>query len=355
MHIKFNQRLTYENEREKRDKLQLLHEKLFQECTEKAKKCEELEAKLITSEQTVKSAEYKFEHTKKELKTVKDQYEANEQLIGVLQAKLGYVTKDKDRAIEEVKMAINNLTIATTAKVSTDALNAELLAENEKYKTENQIDQVMISKMRVEDEAKKAKIAEFERERQLYETKKMGLEKDLELTKKTLMGNVNSLEQRLKAESDAKEAWMQRQKEEEKNHSHTRSLLLQAKSQIEDMKLKACNLESDLAAKEKIIKEMNDEKNAINSQLAKMIVEKDNAIIDKQKGEILIKQIEQKIKEKSEKRKEKKKKRLEEMRRSEERFQCTYEDLYSHSVLVFEGMNDTTNKSKENIQVKLLF
>lgn len=318
---------------------------LYKTQTETSKKLQESESKFIVVEQSAKNLESKFDFTKKELKTVKQLYEETVQQIGGLKANLEYFKKEKERLEEELKLATNKLSLATREKGSSDSLNAEQAIEIESLKNLLNTQDATLTVDRLELEKQRSKITEQDRENKLLENKKKAADKEFEIVKKNLSDKIQALEERIKTEISAKDLWINRQSEEAKEHSSTKSQLLQATSKLEDTKLKLGYLENEVGSKEKAMKDLIEERNRLNSEIAKSEVEKDNILLEKEKADQLAKRLEEYYKEKLGKRRVKFMKKVESCKEQQERFQCAYEDLYCQAV----DLSDIINTKKDDM------
>jgi len=292
----------------------------------------------VISEQNAKNFENKLEHTKKDLESLKITNSDYEQQISTLKSKFNYEINENERLSSELKMATDKLSTILKAKNAADALNEDLKNDLEKFKGNlNSKDELVISQ-RMELENKKSSIIELERELDTEETKRKNIQNDFDIHKKCTAEKIRVLEDRIKSEIEAKENIIKRCTDEENMHSKTKANLLKAASDLEDIKLKLSNQENTLRIKEKTLNTVIDDKLKLQSQLAKIEVEKDAIKLEKEKAEEVCKKIEEFYKEKLAAKKKKKSEHKEKNHILEEQNCLIYEDLYTKCVDLSEKL-----------------
>ena len=130
-------------------------------------------------------------------------------------------------------------------------------------------------------------------------------------------------------ETDTKEHLLLQHREEEKGHAETKNILLRTASELEDIKLRIHSQDNDIATKEKLAKELLEEKIKLQTQLAKAEIDQDSIKLEKEKGEELIKKLEEFYKGKLQTKKEKKTALIGTHKLMQEQSQAAYEDLYT--------------------------
>eukprot|EP01022_Parablepharisma_sp_SALTPOND_P008029 TRINITY_DN135093_c0_g1_i1.p1 TRINITY_DN135093_c0_g1~~TRINITY_DN135093_c0_g1_i1.p1 ORF type:complete len:597 (+),score=115.03 TRINITY_DN135093_c0_g1_i1:1141-2931(+) len=342
--INIKQKQIGEEEKRKREDVQSRYEKLYEEHITKGKKCQEMEEKYVAADQSAKNIEAKLKHCKKDLAVLKKTNGENDQEIGLLRSKVEYLSLEKDRLEKETKLTSEKLTVTLKAKNTSDSSNEELKAELDKCKQLLSAKEETVLSQRLELERSKNRLTELERENGVNETKKRAFEKETEISKRNLSEKIRVLEDRIKTEVETKESLILRCNEEEKAHSETKTILLKTASEFEDVKLRLRNLENALENKERISRELLEERTKLQNQLAKLEVEKDSLQLDKEKGEELVKKLEEFYKMKLGAKKEKKRKLKKEYKINSEQNQCIYEDLYSRCSDLYQTLTAYINK-----------
>ncbi len=333
-----------EEERRKREDVQGRYEKLYAEAEARSKHCQECDSRLIVLEESGKSLEYKLDHCKKELRLVKQQYEASEQQVGSLKAKVEYLDGEKTRLSEELRLASDKLSITIKAKNTADFTGEELARELTRIKEQLTTKEESLTAQRSEFERVRTRLAELERETDLGETKRKSSEKEHDIARKNLAEKVHALEDRLKTELEARGSLTAQQHLEERAHSDTKTRLLRTASELEDVKLKLQNKENELANKERSVKELVEERVKLQEQIAKAEVDKDSLRLDKEKGDELLKKLEEFYKSKLVAKKEKRMRILDAQHTVQEQFQLCYEDLHTHCAELYASLSNSVSK-----------
>ena len=113
----------------------------------------------------------------------------------------------------------------------------KLFEENEKCKR-------LVESIRTKDELltkKNIELDDFEkryldqvRTCEMLETKKQGIERQFELTKKQLNEKINNLNEIINGEKETREMWIERYEKEQRDHAITSASLVQTKGEYRD-------------------------------------------------------------------------------------------------------------------------
>lgn len=87
---------------------------------------------------------------------------------------------------------------------------------------------------------------DLQRSNEALDTKKQGVERQFELTKKQLNEKISNLNEIINSEKETREMWIERYEKEQKDHTITNAQLLQVKSDHRDQMLATKNAEIKL-------------------------------------------------------------------------------------------------------------
>jgi len=104
------------------------------------------------------------------------------------------------------------------------------------------------------------KIQDIQKANEILETKKQGIERQFELTRKQLNEKISSLNEIIDGEKETREMWVERFENESKEHNITKAQLIQIKSEFQDQMLSTKNAEIKYATAQRqteVLQEQN--------------------------------------------------------------------------------------------------
>ena len=75
---------------------------------------------------------------------------------------------------------------------------------------------------------------DLQRSNEALDTKKQGVERQFELTKKQLNEKISNLNEIINSEKETREMWIERYEKEQQEHTATNATLLETKSEYKD-------------------------------------------------------------------------------------------------------------------------
>mmetsp|Transcript_6714 Transcript_6714/g.10795 ORF Transcript_6714/g.10795 Transcript_6714/m.10795 type:complete len:114 (+) Transcript_6714:2026-2367(+) len=90
------------------------------------------------------------------------------------------------------------------------------------------------------------RLSDLQRVNEALDTKKQGIERQFEHTKKQLNERISNLNEIINGEKETREMWIERFEKEQKEHSITNAVLQQSKSEHRDQLLATKNAEIKL-------------------------------------------------------------------------------------------------------------
>ena len=109
----------------------------------------------------------------------------------------------------------------------------------------------IIAKKQVEVDEFEKRFLDTQRQCELLDTKKQGVERDFEQTKKRLNEKINNLNEIINGEKETREMWIERYEKEQREHAVTNAQLIQVKGENRDQLLNIQNLQIKVNTLEK--------------------------------------------------------------------------------------------------------
>lgn len=131
------------------------------------------------------------------------------------------------------------------------------------------------------------RVMDLQRSNEALDTKKQGVERQFELTKKQLNEKISNLNEIINSEKETREMWIERYEKEQKDHTITNAQLLQTKSDHRDQMLSTKNAEIKLQTTQRqieILTSQNEKfQTTLNETLAKAEVLERDLNVQKEK------------------------------------------------------------------------
>ena len=205
-----------------------------------------LKRNMISHDEMTRVREERIAKFKGDLEETAGKLEGLELAHGTLQIQHAKVTEQRDTAVKDLKDTNDKLHITNKVRHETEVKLAEELENSKQLKEVLKLNNETLSRKTAEQDDLDKRLIDLQRTHEALDTKKQGIERQFELSKKQLNEKIGNLNDIIDGEKTTRDMWIERYEKEQREHSTTNAQYLQCKSEHRDQMLATKNAEIKL-------------------------------------------------------------------------------------------------------------
>jgi chromosome segregation ATPase len=189
---------------------------------------------MISYDEMTRVREERIAKLKGDLDETGAKLEGLELAHGTLQIQHAKVSEQKDTAVTDLADTTEKLHVTNKVRHETEIKLAEEVENGKQQRDILKLNNETLSRKTAEMDDLDKRLTDLQRTHEALDTKKQGIERQFELSKKQLNEKIGNLNDIIDGEKTTRDMWIERYEKEQREHSTTNAQYLQCKSELRD-------------------------------------------------------------------------------------------------------------------------